>query len=283
MSIIAAIQRSDLEKLFHILTHVPPWHGDEILAFRIGDRYCSFAVTNSTGIELYELAYHTGDEVNGNFMSRLLSVYPELSGSFIKVFINYDSSRNLLIPDRFFNEKDSGELIKTLHGANGRMTLINGPVSEEGIRIAYKVPEEVHQGMLSKYPEAVFSHGYKFKMESMSEVKGSGIIRTDFDTESFSVIVSGNDRILLAQTFPYSIPDDVIYYLLKICSVYAMSPKEVSLSISGLIEKRSSLYHELYQYFGNVSFKNAEWAINEDNEYPLHFFTSLNEVIRCGL
>ncbi|MBL0129692.1 MAG: hypothetical protein IPP43_00005, partial [Chitinophagaceae bacterium] len=45
------------------------------------------------------------------------------------------------------------------------------------------------------------------------------------------------------------------------------------------IDKQSSLYKELYQYFIGVEFSDASW--NSMREFPDHFFTSLNDLAKC--
>ena len=117
----------------------------------------------------------------------------------------------------------------------------------------------------------------------MSEAGGNLLI--NFRNEDFTVLGSNNNKLLLSQTFQYSTPADVIYYLLKICQQFNLSQQEVHLGISGLVDQESKLYRELYQYFLHVKFLEANWVIpaSANNETPAHFFTSLNDLSRCAL
>ena len=85
--------------------------------------------------------------------------------------------------------------------------------------------------------------------------------------------------MLLAQTFQYKTPSDVVYYLIKACSQNSLSRKDVKVQLTGLIEKESFLYKELNQYFLNLEFRKAAW--NSENEFPAHYFTSLNDLAKC--
>ena len=58
-----------------------------------------------------------------------------------------------------------------------------------------------------------------------------------------------------------------------------MSQYEVQLSISGLVDKDSALYKELYSYFINIEFRNANWT---HADHPNHFFTHLNDIVKCA-
>ena len=77
---------------------------------------------------------------------------------------------------------------------------------------------------------------------------------------------------------------DVLYYLLKICSGFSISQKEVKLVLSGFLEKQSLLYRELYNYFVRVSFQQIPDFIKLSrsfNEYPAWFFSSLFNLATC--
>ncbi|MBK8605606.1 MAG: DUF3822 family protein [Chitinophagaceae bacterium] len=110
-------------------------------------------------------------------------------------------------------------------------------------------------------------------------VTEEGRLQVDFRKTEFVVIAANRNNILLTQTFEYTTPEDVLFYLLKICKQFSLSRERVELQLSGLVDKQSSLYKELYQYFINIDFRNALW--NTGAEYPAHFFTSLNDLAKC--
>jgi hypothetical protein len=260
---------------------MPPWKGEETLVFNLGKKYCCFAVSSTVGKQLYELAYYTTDEVNESMLNQLMTLHPELRQSFKKVLVNYDQAQIILLPASKFKNENALLLLHAMYSVGNRSTVLTEPVKENEAYAVYAVPEAIHNWVLTNYPTAVYGHSYRSGIKTIPNENVTGCIRADFGTEQFSVIVSKGDQLFLVQTFPYSTPDDVMYYLLKTCQQFSLSALEVKLVLSGLIEKQSALFHELYQYFINIEFKNADWTVNEDNEYPLHFFASLNEFIQC--
>ncbi|MBS1920569.1 MAG: DUF3822 family protein [Bacteroidetes bacterium] len=270
-----------MEKLFHVLAPIPPRAGGNAFVCTIGKKHCCFAVTDTSGKLLFELAYYTADEINGIFLNKLPELHPELNQPFQKVLVSYDHSRISIIPARQFRKENASIILNTLHGIDCSTIELSGYISESEMNIIYGVPREVHSWMFAKFPNAIYSHVYKSVIKTISKNDSAGCIRIDFCENQFCVIASKNNQLLLTQTFSYSTPDDVMYYLLKICQQFSLSPLEIPLVVSGLIEKQSALFHELYQYFIHVQFKNSEWIVHEDNEYPLHFFTVLNEIIQC--
>ncbi len=143
----------------------------------------------------------------------------------------------------------------------------------------YAVPAEIKDWVSRKFPTARFWHQYSLDVRNSIGVTEEGRLQVDFRKEEFVVIATNRNNILLTQTFEYTTPEDVLFYLLKICNQFSLSRERVELQLSGLVDKQSSLYKELYQYFINIKFRNAQW--NTGVEYPAHFFTSLNDLAKC--
>jgi hypothetical protein len=128
-------------------------------------------------------------------------------------------------------------------------------------------------------------HNYSSALKGMSGTEGANVFMIDFKTGQFSVIIIKEQQLQLVQTFAYSESADVLYYLLKICDLFSISQKSVLLVLSGLIDKESVLYRDLYNYFEYVSFKRNPSSIKLPytfSKYPSHFFSSLFNLAVCG-
>jgi hypothetical protein len=108
----------------------------------------------------------------------------------------------------------------------------------------------------------------------------------DFRTDEFSVLVLNENQLQLLRSFSYSSPEDVLYYLLKICQQTGLSQQEVKIILSGLIEKDSTIFRELYKYFIHLEFEKlpGEISIAEElAECPQHYFSSICKLATCVL
>ncbi len=263
------------------MEQVPPWKGEEILVLKVGSRYCCFAVTSKEGSQLYELAYYEAVEISDTILNQLLILHPELNQPFLKVIIGYDFSPAVILPGSYLNPEKTFTLLNSMYGTDKKSVAVTDPVLPGSEFSVYAVPYEVQGWFKSEYPDAKYFHISLPGILSIPNDNINGTIRVDFSTGHFILTVSNEGRLLLAHTVSYSTPDDVIYYLLKACRQFSISVLDVQLVISGLIEKQSALFHELYQYFINIDFKNAGWSFPGENPYPLHFFTVLNEMQQC--
>lgn len=272
-----------MKQLFHITAADDKEMQQPVLSIRIGERHCCFSIADLASNELRHLAYYTENEVNEFFLFELFAAHPELNGAFFQVLICYDHPQSTLVPQKYFRQEDAGLLLKTLYGVNGTSAILSEAVVEWQLYNIYGVPKEVHSWMCRKFPAGKYWHQYSVSIKNIDTTKAGGSLLVDFRNEDFSVLVSHNNKLLLAQTFLYSTPVDVVYYLLLICQQFNLSQQEVHIGLSGLVEQQSSMYRELYQYFLHVKFRDAAWTIPDsaNSENPAHFFTSLNDLSQC--
>ena len=252
----------------------------QVLSLRLGERHISFAITNKTGNELYELAYCTIEEGNESFGADFTATYPALNNSFYLVLIAYDCPKSVLTPASLYKPEESRLFLTTTQGVLSGHHIISELIAEWQLYNTYEVPDEMHKWVNEKFPATKSWHQYSLAVKKINAAGQGGSILVDFRKNDFTVLIASNSRLMLAQSFPYSTPEDVVYYLLKACQQFSLSQKEVSVQLSGLIDKQSALYKELYQYFINLEFREADW--NAGSEYPAHFFTSLNDLAQCA-
>ena len=271
-----------LRQLFHISSG----EGEIIkpqLALRIGERHCSFAITdNSTG-SLRELAWYESDGRDENYLPALFEKHPALSQPFFKAIVSFDTSESNLVSKEFSGEQ-AREILKIMNGVSGFSTIICEPVNGTEFKNVYGVNGDLYFWIKKKLGSATYLHQYTVATKVLSAGDTDSVIYADFRKEDFSVFVSVGKDVLLVQSFSYSSPDDVLYYLLKICQRYEFSPATTRLAISGLVDKQSALYNELKQYFAEIDFRDTEWKTSDNNNtgFPAHFFTALNDLNRCA-
>jgi hypothetical protein len=269
-----------LKQLFNISTNNTTEIIQPVLAIRIGGHHFSFAITNATATQLYQLAYYSADEINADMLNEIFSAHAELNNSFFQILICYDYADSIIVPSIHYNPDNASLLLNTIHGNTVNNRIVSETVAGWQIHNVYAVPEEVHEWINRKFPSGKTGHNYSLGIRNIRGSDVSGYISLDILTNDLSVVAGKEDKLLLAQSFPYSTPADVVYYLLKFCQQFNLSQQNVKLLLSGLIEKNSALYKELHQYFLHIEFRKASWS---NDEYPAHFFTSLNDLARCAL
>jgi hypothetical protein len=254
-----------------------------VLSLGIGERHISFAITDKTGTELHSLAYYRAEEIDGESLSGVFADHSELNRSFYVVQVSYDHSRNILVPAQHFDAHVSKAILDSMHGKNGQSSVISEAVNEWQLYNVYAVPKEVQEWLNRKFPSAIYRHHFTLGIKTMPAGSSDRLL-VNIHTDEFSFIAIKDNKLMIAQTHLYESHEDICYYLLKTCHQFSLSQEKVELSVSGLIEKESQLYRELYQFFVNVEFRLPTWQlpVTAVDECAPHFFTTLNDLARCA-
>ena len=250
-----------------------------VLSLRLGNHHLGYSITSPDGDKLYSLAYYRTEQTDTAALEELLAQTPALHNQFYSVQVAWDFTGNALLSSVEHQPEESGTMLRALFGTNGQEEVITENISNWQLFNVYAVPAGLLQKIKQQYPAAQSRHQISLSIKQVIAATEEGNMYVDFRPDDFTVLLVKSSRLLLAQTYTYSTPEDVVYYLLKICSRLCLSQQELQLQVSGLIDSNSALYKELYQYFLHIGFRESGW---QGNDYPAHFFTTLNDLARCA-
>ncbi|MEI9945283.1 MAG: DUF3822 family protein [Chitinophagaceae bacterium] len=273
-----------MKQIFNITSTDANDTPQQVLSIRIGERHFGFSISRYNTDELLHLSLYTTEGIDENVLREIYIIHPELHHSYYKTIVCYDNSASVLVPDKYYrNEDDSKLLIESMHGKLANSTVVTEGLQEWSLKNVYALSPDIEHWMKGHFPSAEYHHTYSIGIKQINATDFEGSFIIDIGTDNFLLIVSQARKLLLAQSFAYTAPADVLYYLLKACKEYSLSQETVRLAVSGLIEKQSALYKELYQYFLNIRFRDADWRVPyAEEQYPAHFFTSFNDLALCA-
>lgn len=269
-----------MKQLFQIADETGAEYFQPVLSLWIGEKHISFAISDFNSKKVKQIVWDSAEEVNDSSLEEWYSFHPEVRDDFSKIQIGYNFPQSTLVSAGDFQQDQSKEILRGFSGINDSSIIISDTLIEWQLVNTYAIPAYVHNWVIKKFPGASFKNQYTVNIKSGNIKYAGGSFIIDFRPEEFSVIVLKEGRLILAQTYSYLVPDDVIYYLMKIVHQYSFSQKEVLIQLSGLIDRQSALFKELYQYFINIEFREGEWSLPV-SDYPTHFFTSLNDLAKC--
>lgn len=252
----------------------------------IGDRHFSYAITSASGNRLFSLGYYAGNKPDSEFLAGLPAAEPLLNQSFSEVKTEFQFSHCILIPEAFSEHKESsGELLKAMTGAFNPAQILSDVIGRHQIHAVFAVPRPLYWWLTSKFQAFQYRHHFSAVLQSGNFSGEDSCFIIDFRPQEFSVVVVKENQVVLAQTYSYSTPDDVLFRLLKICSFFGLEQEQVQIKLSGLIEEQSALYHELFQYFLHTAFRTCpEWEETlQQYGYPSQYFVSLKDLATCAL
>ncbi len=271
-----------MKQVFTIDNNDEPHRERSVLSIRLGERHAGFAITDHSSGALQQLAWYTGEEISGETLDPLFELHEHFNDTYQRVQVCYDNPRSLLIPTQLYREQETRALLNTCYGVSNYDLIFTDRISSWQMNNTYAVPKEIHQWVTRHFSQADIFHQYSVAVKNIEVASEEAHFMLDFRSDDFSLIVCKGADLVLAQCYNYSSPSDVVYYLLKACMAFGVTPENIRVSLSGLIDRQSILYRELYQYFINVEFKQPAWSVTQEKVYPAHFFTALNDLSRCA-
>lgn len=254
-----------------------------ILLIELGEKYCCLIILRKQNFEAERLVYYEADNEE-KLLSDVFAAHDEFNRHFSEVLINYSFPQSVTVPSKYYSYGDGKKMLQLMHGDGEVDAVLAEHLPEWQMYNVYEVPKPVHGWISMRFHSGKYWHGYSSSLNNFSKGAGNNVLLIDFKTGQFSVIVIKALKFQLAQTFAYTEPADVLYYLLRICDEFSLSQKEVKLVLSGFIEKDSSLYRELYNYFVNISFQPAPDIVRfpgSFGQYPAYFFSSIFNLATC--
>ena len=235
------------------------------------------------GVRMYHFNEHaSGSEVAGHL--RQLLNGPDFSGKVIYVCLNQKES--MLIPSAHFSHaqlpammnlvfgKDDGSLrTDTIHQSE----VLGGQLCYN----AYRVHSEIISVLGKAVPGAVIHHSSTLQLKcSRSSTSLCVIVYHHI----MKLMLFDGNRLRFVQQFLYKTPSDAAYLLLNACHQHGLAPENVSLDLSGIIDKDSNLYREIIKYFLDVNLQAVQEGVELDEELDKvssHYFSHLTNLVKC--
>lgn len=247
------------------------------LLLEIGRDHCSYAYWHRPTNTIDQLQFISFQETEGEeHLPTILEAIQQ--HRFQSVHVCSAFPQSILVPWKYFT--DNYEALDIIYDQPSQEYL-HDRIAEWQMVNMYALPKYLHQQLQQSFSGAEFVHAYTPTIKVYNGYVADHQLMVHVTPQYFRVLLKKSASIQLAQTYSYTTPLDVVYYLLKICYEFGLEQSSVYVILSGLVEKDSALYTELEQYFVNVHFAHPPEIKLPDNSHPQYFFTSLYNLATC--
>jgi hypothetical protein len=215
-------------------------------------------------------------------IKKIVSQETALQEKFASVKIFYNFSRTTLVPTKYFVEAEKENMLTLMCGKDDACLTFQENVAGTDMKIVYGVSANIYDTINTLFPKNSFAHASSVQIKN--EKYMYDVLECIVYTHCVKLLLFKAGVIQIVQSFNYETPTDVSYHLLNVCERFDVSPNDVKLILSGMIEEKSNLYDDLYKYFLHVSFANLPSDIllsAEMNALPNHFYTNLTALALC--
>jgi len=255
-----------------------------VLLIEISEIHCCFGIIDYANFMMVQFGYYTVDEKDhGDILKKVIEQHDELKQSFRQTVVGYYTNENVFVPSKLYRYEETQNLLQSIY-EKAQNIVVSESIPEWQLYNVYHVPTQTHGLLSRRFATGNFWHAYSIILKNTIVQNEGGNLVIDFKKESFMMVAIRNNTLLLAQIFLYSKAADVLYWLLKTCQEFSLAQNEVKLTLSGLVDKRSAVFKELYQYFIHIEFAPVDNDIQlsrDFEDYPAHFFSSLYKLAVC--
>lgn len=157
-------------------------------------------------------------------------------------------------------------------------TVSRDPLAEWQLELHYAIPSFLYNWITLSWPQARLLHKQTAALRNCEAASPEGCLLLDLAPGRMDLLLVKQSRVLLSERYSYETPADLVYLLVSVTESFGLDRQVCPLRITGMIEKQSALYTELYQYFAALDLRDNPWS---SGDYPAHFFTSLHDASLC--
>ncbi len=228
--------------------------------------------------ELFSLDKGVNDDWNDIFYE-IKAISQVFNFSYKKVTCFFNNEEALLIPEKLLTATSAEDYLSLVYGESTRYDVKYEKLLATKVFInAYRVRKAITELLSRHFIIYQVSHTYSTILNDVMRrpIIDPAFIKIQFYTNHFIVAVWKEERFQMIQSYRYQASEDVLYYLMRITQQYGFELSEVSLEVSGFIDKELSLFTQLSSLFKNIttdSMQSVGVFQKVESEYPSHYFT----------
>ncbi len=206
-----------------------------------------------------------------------------------KVHCSIINQKSTLVPSPVFEKEKEAMLL----GLNSALDTEDVIMSErlkqmEAVNI-YAMDSGLRQTIRRQFPLVEFHHYSTALLENIlfeNKKKGENMVVVNIHVSNFEIVLVNQKSLIFYNTFHYTSAEDVVYYLLFVFEQFNINAEIIKVSITGELDKNSTIYALLYKYVREISFGQKPASLKYCSKLetlPKHFFYSLYSLQLCVL
>ncbi|MBC7830014.1 MAG: DUF3822 family protein [Chitinophagaceae bacterium] len=270
------------------------WAKDELLnsifLIEISEKLFGYLVYNKEqkqllGLRQYHLDIST-ERPTAQALNEIISNDELLQQPWKEAVVIYNFPDSSLLPDQYFDIGMNKSISELLFGNAFKGQILSEKIPAWDVYNIYRVQRDIHSVMQQKFSDGRYWHYYSILLSTIDKQNEMApyFLKCIFYPEKFVVAFFKDKQLQLLQTYQYETPEDVSYYLLKICRQFDATQENLKVNVAGLIEQQSALYTELLKYFQDLECDRIPDAIQTRGllqDFPEHYFSPILKMAIC--
>jgi hypothetical protein len=183
----------------------------------------------------------------------------------------WNTNEVLCLPSPFSNETFLEANLNLMFGNNNGRQVFSS--NADSYTVAWRIEKDAGTIVEKTVGSTVFNHPYTTFLSTLPGSDANAVYLF-FYPYHFTFILFKDGKLQLAQTRKYTVPEDVLYFILNACKQYEIN-NSIQVLCGGFIEEQSKLFETLYQYLEGFTLINpGDTLFSGDGfkAYPSHYF-----------
>ncbi len=263
------------------------------LSIQLGHHGLSCCALNKDNNQYVALENFLFERVNTD--QELIGLLPEVISQSAFLKEEYASSSlawvgaySTLIPAALYEERKKNDYLNFNFNDLKTTEVGSDRLFSSNFHNIYYRPEAVIQAILQYYPNIQVLHYGTTLIEAIlrkSKFHDDPITHLNVSNGRFELIIAQQQALHYYNSFEYQTSEDLAYYLLYVCEQLQITPKQLSLTLTGEIDQNSDPYALITKYVGKVDFetRNNNFSYTSAmNDMPFHTYYSLLNQLLCA-
>lgn len=245
-----------------------------------------FNTLNSKFLSLEQVELSHPEDTAGQraALDSFISDHPWLKGTFSSIRLFYETNKSTLIPISLFDPSDREALAHFNFDVPGDMEIKHDQLVNSDAVLLYTIPADVLQFVRDAFPEHRLQCHASVLIEVLQTLNknqspGKKMFVNVRHAQIDIVILEGN-KLIFYNSFSYHSKQDFIYYIIFVIEQLNLNPEVIELRLSGLIDKKSTLFDTAWKYIRHIEFQELPAAYRYSYLFndvsPHRYFILLN-------
>jgi hypothetical protein len=283
-----------------ILNQVDPqFETTQGLQYRLSILLCeegfSFLITDNSSHKLMCLASYKSS--HAGIHNNESAGWPENKNSYFDELRNHEltqitygqvdiaiaSHKITVAPHDFLEPENNRNIISVAHTVQDTEEILTEPIFGLGPVVAIAIPSYIKESCERIFPGSILHASAAVFVKAVLQSHSQSIARQIFlnlYNGFFEIVVIQGSRLLYLNTFRYTAPSDVLYYVIFVLEQLGFVPSEENVTVTGSISGNETIMTQLKMYCASLSFAERPENIGYSESFAgieMHkYFTLLN-------
>ena len=203
-----------------------------------------------------------------------------LNKEYKNIKISWQSIKNTIIPQKYFNDKDLKKYFELSHKLDDLDEIHYKKLKYSDSYSVYAIPNQLAGILSRKYKGASF---YNQQIPFINTVlfkhhSESKKVFVNINIDFIDITISQKGKLLFYNAFSYKTDNDILYFIINVYEQQGLDTEFTEVVISGIKDKKSEFYTMLCEFIGHIRFQKLpdEFTYSYTfSKIPEHTFTNL--------